>query len=163
MADFKHSPLKRHHALQPFSRDHYQGLVQAQHLIKSADGDAAARRKALAEFLDAWEREIEPHFRDEERLLTELAGEADRQRLLEEHSRLRGLAAEAREQRRKVDPDAAWVRGLGESLSAHIRWEERELFVAIESAADQGQLAELDGLTQQIESNRCRPRFQQHD
>ena len=73
MTRFKHSPIERHEALTPFSRDHYTGLVQAQHLSKAAESDAVARRKAIAEFVDAWDTEIAAHFADEERLLAELA------------------------------------------------------------------------------------------
>lgn len=157
MPPFRHSPLKRHPSLQPLSRDHYQGLVQAQHLIKAADGNAIERRKVLAEFLDAWEREIEPHFNDEERLLAGLAGDSEREQLMAEHRRLRGMAAEAREHRRLVDPGAEWVRDLGQTLHAHIRWEERELFTSIESSVPD-QLDDLRTEADRIEAARPRNR-----
>ena len=123
MARFEHAPIERHEALAPLSRDHYVGLVQAQHLKKSADADDVARRKAIAEFIDAWDHEIAPHFADEERLLVDLASEADRQRLLEEHQRLRELAGQARELRHQTDPAADLVRQVREKLEEHIRWE----------------------------------------
>ncbi|MCC6681457.1 MAG: hemerythrin domain-containing protein [Phycisphaeraceae bacterium] len=157
MPKFMHEPLKRHQALQPFSRDHYQGLVQSQHLIKAADSDAIERRKALAEFLDVWEREIEPHFQDEEQLLADLVGNAKRAQLLQEHRRLREFADEARARRRQIDPQAQWMRNLGQSLHAHIRWEERELFTSLESDAK----AKLDTLrpeASRIEAFRPRSR-----
>lgn len=144
MSNYDHPPLKRHHTLRLFSRDHYRGLVQAQHLIKAAAGNAMDRRKALAEFLDAWGCEIEPHFDDEERLLADLADDDNRRRLVDEH-------------RRRVDPGAAWVRNLGEMLNAHIRWEERELFPAIESTSG-GELDRLGPQADQLEATRPRSR-----
>ncbi|MCC6682632.1 MAG: hemerythrin domain-containing protein [Phycisphaeraceae bacterium] len=153
---FEHAPLKRHPSLQPLSRDHYQGLVQAQHLMKAANGNAQDRRKAVADFLDVWSRLIEPHFDDEEGLLVGLVHDAHRRRLLEGHRRLRELAAEGREHRRQVDPGAAWVRDLGETLNAHIRWEERELFTTLE--LDPARLGGLLPKATQIEASRRRGR-----
>ncbi|MBZ0173395.1 MAG: hypothetical protein K8E66_13510, partial [Phycisphaerales bacterium] len=86
MPSFEHAPLKRHEGLAPLSRDHYLGLVQARRLIQSADEDDVARRKAVAEFIDAWDRDIVTHFRDEERLLTGLMDDADQRRLFDEHA-----------------------------------------------------------------------------
>lgn len=159
MPEFRHAPMKRHHTQQPLSRDHYQGLVQSQHLIRAAVSDVAGRRKALTEFLDAWEREIEPHFQDEEQLLADLASPAEREQLLEEHRRLRGLADEARSRRKQVDPGAEWMPDLGQTLHAHIRWEERELFTSIETgAADQ--LDDLRSRADHIEAARPSPKHQ---
>lgn len=161
MAKFEHAPIERHEALAPFSRDHYVGLVQAQHLKKAADDDDVARRKAIAEFVDAWDAEIAPHFTDEERLLTDLANDVDRERLIEEHQQIRSLADKARELRRQTDPAADAVRHIGETLEKHIRWEERELFIRLQQELTEGQLASLAQQTETIEKQRqrnaCRP------
>jgi len=161
VARFKHSPIERHEALAPFSRDHYTGLVQAQHLKKAAESDAVARRKAIAEFVDAWDNEIAEHFADEERLLPALAGDTDRQRLIAEHQQLTDLADQARVLRRQPDPDAQVVRQIGQTLDQHIRWEERELFVRLQDQLSNEQLAELGHQTEPIEQSRprnaCRP------
>jgi len=156
MAKFEHAPIERHEALAPFSRDHYVGLVQAQHLKKAADDDDVARRKAIAEFVDAWDAEIAPHFTDEERLLTDLANDVDRERLIEEHQQIRSLADKARELRRQTDPAADAVRHIGETLEKHIRWEERELFVRLQQELTEGQLASLAQQTEPIEKQRPR-------
>jgi len=161
MKNFEHAPIERHEALAPLSRDHYVGLVQARHLKKAADADDVARRKAIAEFVDAWDSEIAEHFADEERLLLELADDADGQRLLQEHQQLTDLADQARALRRQTDPDAAVLRQIGQSLDEHIRWEERELFVRLQDQLSDEQLAELGHQTAPIEQSRprsaCRP------
>jgi hemerythrin len=156
MARFKHQPIERHEALAPFSRDHYSGLVQARRLVKAADADAAARRKAIAAFVDAWDQEITEHFADEERLLLDRLDEADRDRLLDEHRNLSELADQARQLRRQTDPDSQTVRQIGRTLEQHIRWEERELFVGIQDRLTAAELAELQHQTEPIE--RSRPR-----
>jgi hemerythrin len=154
-------PLKRHPALQPLSRDHYVGLVQAQRLLKAADADVAARREAARQFMSAWEAEIAEHFADEERLLPALIHQAgDRDRLLDEHTRLRALAAEA-ERSIAGEPGSDLLRALGTLLHDHIRWEERQLFPVIEAAANPDQLTRLEEETHTIETSRprsaCRP------
>ncbi len=156
MPEFERAPIVRHDALAPLSRDHYGGLVQARHLIRAADGDDTARRKAIAEFVDAWDHEIAEHFRDEERLLTALLDDEDRQRLLDEHARLSALATDARTMRRHVDPDPAALRQLGEMLEQHIRWEERHLFRHLQDRLSAAQLAALQRESEVLEASRPR-------
>jgi len=156
MSRFKKPPLERHEALAPLSRDHYSGLVLAQHLIKAAAADAVERRKAVAEFVDGWDREIAEHFDDEQRLLQGVMGEVDRKRLVDEHERLRRLAEQARVLRKQTDPDVQVVREIGQTLEAHIRWEERELFTRLQSELNAEQLASLQRQTEAIEAVRPR-------
>ena len=155
-ASYRHPPLKRHASLQPLSRDHYVGLVQAQHLQRAADGHAGQRRAALADFCSAWETDIAGHFADEETLLPPLMEPEARDRLVREHALLRALAAEPRARLAWADPASDWMRRLSETLRDHIRWEERLAFPAIEQA-DPVMLKILEEQTQIIE--RTRPRI----
>lgn len=157
MTKFKTPPLKRHPSLQPFSRDHYVGLVHGRHLMKAADGNAVDRRGALAAFLDAWHQEIAVHFDDEERMIAHLADQTGRTRLVDEHNRIRALVEQAADRRRHTDPGASWVRTLGEALTEHIRWEERDLFPALEAAAA-GALDDLKPQADELEASRPRGR-----
>lgn len=152
----KNPPLQRHVSLQPLSRDHYVGLVQAQRLIKAAGASAEQRRQALDDFARIWTEEIEPHFGDEERLLWSLMNPDDTRRLHEEHARIRALAADAAAQRQVAEPDAGLIQGLGQLLNDHIRWEERQLFVEIERSAGEQSLQQLQRETEQIEQSRPR-------
>lgn len=156
MTDSPHAPMQRHAALAPFSRDHYVGLVQARHLRSAADQDAVTRRKAVAEFVDAWDREIAEHFADEQRLLLDLLADDDRQRLLREHEELTDLARQARALRREVDPDSATLHKIGQTLEQHIRWEERELFQRLQQQLDADTLRRLEKETCRIEEVRAR-------
>jgi len=159
MSGHETPPIKRHDALVPLSRDHYVGLVHAQRLKKAAFRDRVARHKALADFLEAWRTEIEPHFRDEERLLPPLIpDEDDRRRLPEEHAAIARAAEEAVTKRRAVDPDPDFVERLGRDLEQHIRWEERVLFNHVQESASEQQLEELAGATEQVERARNRGR-----
>jgi len=156
MSEFTNPPIKRHEALVPLSRDHFNGLSRAQRLIKSGKGDRVARHKALAEFLDAWAMEIAEHFNDEERLFIPFLGDSDRERLLNEHNELHELAKEAKELRGEVDPPAERVEHIGVKLRDHIRWEERELFTRLEATIEPAELAKIAQSTAEIEASRPR-------
>ena len=146
--------MKRHVSLQPLSRDHYGGLVQAKHLTEAADKGPDERAAAVAGFARAWETEISDHFAVEERLLLPLLGDeaAEAARLREEHGALRALAAQAAVP--SVEPNT--LRTLGRRLHDHIRWEERELFPLLERTLSEAQLAALEEPLQEAENRRPR-------
>lgn len=126
-------PLKRHAALQPLSREHMAGLIQARNLRRAADIDEAGRTRAITEFVHAWRTEIRPHFDDEERLLLPLVRSPTlRGRLLDEHAALRRLAEQCERNPGAVARDPELVRHLGNRLHDHIRWEERDFFEAVQ-------------------------------
>lgn len=129
--------MKRHPALEPFSRDHNTGLILARALIES-------RSEAAEQFKVAWDRELADHFAEEERLLGPLCSSADLDRLLSEHAHIAHLGRHLPEH----------MKDLGESLDAHIRWEERELFPAIEASASVEQLVQLMHATDEVEERR---------
>ena len=153
----KRPPLKRHPALQPFSRDHMAGLMRAQDLIRSARKDRKERTRSIERFLAAWEGEIEEHFDDEERLLPGLMSAAHLERLRKEHAEIRSLAAEVSTDSRE-EPGEGRASLLGETLVDHIRWEERELFPHIQETATRQALAGLAKETAEFEKGRPRSR-----
>lgn len=159
MTSPEHLAIVRHPALAPLSRDHYAGLVQAQHLIKAGDeakSSSTNRRKAVAEFLDLWQHEIQPHFDDEEKLLLDLMTDSDRQQFLSEHQQLRTLALELQSLRKEIDPNPQTLTQLGNLLNNHIRWEERQLFNRLQESLTQPQLTKLQQLTDMLEQSRPR-------
>lgn len=121
--------MKRSHFLRDLSREHHTALSLANRIAKADDERAAAGlMKAIAE---DFPREIDPHFRkEEEDLLVRLAQageEALVRRTLAEHRHMRDLAA------RLAAGDASALKDFGIALREHVRFEERELFVAAEA------------------------------
>jgi len=129
--------MRRHPALEPFSRDHNTGLILARALMEE-------RPNAADQFREAWDRELADHFAEEERLLGHLASEGQRARLIEEHQEIEGLMGGLPES----------IVALGEALDAHIRWEERFFFPAIEASASEEQLVALMRDTDVVEERR---------
>lgn len=124
--------MKRIPALQPLSREHHSALVLAKACERAAlsrdeDFVAKACQRAIREF----SVELEAHFQVEEQFLLPLLHSAETQalvqRTLADHQQLRALLDELW----RNDADA--LGSFGKSLSAHVRFEERALFPAIEN------------------------------
>ena len=131
--------MKRAPELRALSEDHHHGLVLARKARLAGAGEGTATPgEVWTQVLEAFETELEPHFRIEESLLApalEAAGETPLVgRLLEEHAALREL----------VGPESprtpATLGRFGEVLEKHIRFEERELFEAAQRILSAEQL-----------------------
>lgn len=120
--------MKRSAGLRALSSEHHTALVLAKR---------AASAVASGDWADAWidvaqrfAAELEPHFRLEEELLLPAlmsAGEtALVERTLAEHAQLRSLIY-------RTPHDAASLQTFAELLQAHVRFEERELFVTAQA------------------------------
>jgi len=133
--------VKRAAELHGLSHDHHQALHWALQLKRSESADEPAQP-----FLDFWHGHASGHFRVEEEVLlpgwaqlSDSFAESMAARVLGEHLAMRAevLRLEAGE----LDLDAR--RALGVALERHVRFEERELFPAIEAGLDQPALAQL--------------------
>lgn len=129
--------MKRHPALEPFSRDHNDALSLARSLRQE-------KPEAPDAFLAAWEVEMLDHFDEEERLLSPLLTRELAHRLQTEHTDIKRLK----------EGLPATMPELGLALEQHVRWEERELFPWVEDNADAAQLEKLRESTDQLEERR---------
>lgn len=123
--------MKRSPFLQPLSREHHGALSLARVCERAAaSGDTARIAEACERAVRAFSAELDPHFRTEERTLLPLLRGADAgplvQRTLDEHRLLRGLLGGL------ARNDAGALADFGAQLAAHVRFEERALFPALE-------------------------------
>lgn len=128
--------MRRHPALEPFSRDHHHALILARTLTEG-------RHDATDELERRWIRDLRPHFAAEERLLIPFLTRAEADRLLAEHAALAEALAS------KVDLEQA-----GRLLQDHGRWEERSLFPAVEARLTRRQAMDLQGASDAYERMR---------
>jgi hemerythrin-like domain-containing protein len=149
--------LKRHPALQPFSREHLTGLFHAHQLMWLSNGRARADlATTVANFKNAWDDEISLHFSEEERLFSDLPVTAESlARLRQEHDAIRDLTTSLFVA--KADDQELCLR-FGQMLNDHIRWEERQFYPEIEQALSEAGLAALGEETRHIDErhNLCR-------
>ena len=135
--------MQRSKHLEPLSHDHFEGLLVAKRIRAGLAGGASAGTVA-AYVGHFWEHYLTRHFRQEEELLLPLASatgaDALGERMADEHRSLRDLAAALREEgpaRRML------LETFAAKLKDHIRFEERELFPALEQRADEADLARV--------------------
>jgi hemerythrin-like domain-containing protein len=124
--------MKRHPELQALSREHHGALKLARDAkIAAGSADAAQVERLAARVVNCFAAELEPHFMiEEQELLPRLAQAGDAPlvaRTLAEHTRLRALAKRLR------TPDATALAEFADLLAAHVRFEERELFEAVQA------------------------------
>jgi hemerythrin-like domain-containing protein len=140
--------MKRHQSLYPLSHDHHQALVQALNLDKAgAGGDQAGLQEASARFADFWRSELQRHFAQEEHIVLPLlakykaADAAEIRDTLEQHSTIARLIGELNENlARQESIEASLLTNLADSLRRHIRYEESELFPAVEATVPEEEL-----------------------
>lgn len=132
--------MKRSEALRSLSREHHAALTVAK-ALQEAESPASGREQ----FLAFWEPAGRLHFRLEEEVLLPLWtrwGTVDREqtaRMLDEHLDLRARGLELDE----GAADLEAVHELGALLHDHVRFEERELFPAVEAGLDAAALERL--------------------
>lgn len=123
-------PIKRHPALVKLSKDHHFGLLLGWKVKKGINNNIDASRIAnyILAFADA---ELLPHFNEEEEDLFSLLSSADNMRLRAEAEHA-GIKQWLR-QLKAGDYTLEDLVSFTEELSAHIRFEERQLFPYIEA------------------------------
>lgn len=132
--------MKRAEALQPLSRDHLKALLAAKALREATDAKAAR-----AAFLDFWRDHGAHHFRVEEEVLLPWwaryasVDRAGVDRMLEEHLEIRRQVLRLEDNEGSLEE----LHDLGTLLHDHVRFEERQLFPAIEDSLGSEQLAHL--------------------
>lgn len=130
-------PLKRHPALQSFSRSHHEGLLLC---FKIREGvKRAVDTQRIKRYCDwFWENHLLPHFLEEEETVFPLLGHThpEVKTALEQHKKLKELFTGA-------VPDHETLLVMERELENHIRFEERVLFNTIQQAADPERVLEI--------------------
>lgn len=135
--------MKRHPALAELSRDHHKALVVARDLARVTP-DALVETRTR--FLDYWDEHGRTHFRVEEEVLLPSSSRylgshhPSIARVLCDHVAIRALAEQVCAE---AVPALDVLAELGVELARHVRFEERELFPAIEQAMPTDALAAL--------------------
>jgi len=150
--------MKRNPALHPLSWEHHSALTAIVLVRRQIEaGVPEVRLRAIArEFVDFHRDALRPHFRHEEEwLLPRLLGHLSLQddlvsTTLHDHVAIHRLVLELDvAERDGRDPRSALVR-LMDRLEAHVRFEERELFVKVEACLSP---EEMDALGRQLHNS----------
>lgn len=116
--------MKRHPLLQPLSQEHHHTLALCLRILRDPNRDH--REDICRHFVD-----LEQHFQSEEAMFAPWWAALRRpdlqERFLREHALLRGMFRAADFQ------SAQWNTAFASALRDHARFEERELFPALET------------------------------
>lgn len=139
----------RHDSLVPLTHDHHHALAQARRLKESAlTNDESDRRRATDDFINFYLGSLLRHFREEEELFfAPLVDHEDAHDLvmralaehLRVHSRVRLLKRDLVDG--KAEPTQ--LTELSKLLTAHVRFEEREVFPLVERLLSEDELTDL--------------------
>ena len=135
------TPIKRHQALVAFSRDHHFGLLLVWKIKQGLD-KAVAPERISNYVLHFFDQDLKQHFAEEEEKLFPLLPVENvfRLRAENEHAIIRGLI----EHLRNDQSDKTVLMQFAHLLNDHIRFEERELFAAIQDATNDQYLEKMD-------------------
>ena len=138
--------MRRDSRLVRLSEEHHHGLVFALRLERELPDAGDEELAALyAELLRFWARGLLPHFHAETecliaRLVRHVSDEDERvRRIQREHLGMEALVARMRDATGDQDRRDA-LATFGETLRAHIRWEERELFESLQTDLNEAEL-----------------------
>jgi len=133
----KNPPLKRHKALQNLSREHHDSLVFVLRLQKGV-----ANKSSIKEMEDYiqwyWEVHLKAHLEIEENHLFPMLSknEISVEKVYQEHEQIKKII-------RQQPKSKESITNLFQVLKAHIRFEERELFMLIQDKLSNQELAEF--------------------
>lgn len=134
---------RRHDALIPLTHDHHHALHQSRLLRAAADEDVSQRVEASRSFGAFFRDHSVVHFREEEEEVfpvvvgIEGAPMEGVARILMEHVELHALVKQLERQASDEEVDPELMRRLADLLNSHIRFEEDELFPAIEAVVSE--------------------------
>lgn len=144
--------MKRHESLYALSRDHHHALVQARNLsLAAVANDPDSLAQAAAHFASFWKSDLQAHFSQEEQIVLPLLAKhasPDTDEIgetLRQHAEITRLIAELTDKlARREMIEANLLDVLGESVRRHIRFEESELFPAVEASVPEEELWQMN-------------------
>lgn len=139
---------RRHEALIPLTHDHHHFLAHSRRMQEAVSGDDAVRRKAADDFVSFYLGKALRNMREEQELFFPAAFANDRARPLilkavEEHFDIHDRTHRLQEELFSGEVSPETLGRLAEVLTAHVRYEEGELFSAIEEAVPDEELVRL--------------------
>lgn len=147
-------PIKRSEHIVILSREHHGGLLFCwkirQGLKKQTDTNRM--QQYVAYF---WDSHLAPHFREEEEHLFEKANDDLCRKAMQQHQEIKALINQVKSSL----PSPDLLTQLADSVDAHIRYEERELFPHLEKVLDEQELRRIGAALAQSHANPIKDNF----
>ena len=140
---------RRSDSLVPLTHDHHHALAQARRLKDVAGLESEAeRRNSANDFLNFYFGRAVRHFHEEEELFfAPLIDEPTARdlvvRAVSEHLRLHAMVRTVKRQLSSGEADPELLNKISDLLTAHVRFEEKELFPLVERLVPEDELHDL--------------------
>ena len=134
-------PIKRNEHIVPLSREHHFSLLFAWKIKTGLkwDVDLDRIRKYIAHF---WEHNLSIHFMEEETTLFAIHQDELVEKALQEHTQMRA-EIKLLETLKDQETIKAQIMNIADLVTAHVRFEERELFPHLEQVLTPEQLRKV--------------------
>ncbi len=120
--------------LRKLSREHNDALTLARDVRWARlSGEGWLERRAAYELAAAWQVAMQAHFSDEERVLRPHFTDDERADFDAQHDRLRTAFAALVATVVEREADADLAADLADALRTHVRWEEQDLYPALQT------------------------------
>ncbi|HMQ11799.1 MAG TPA: hemerythrin domain-containing protein [Oligoflexia bacterium] len=135
--------MKRSDELRPLSVEHHHNLFQVFQIRKAIKGELKVDQ-VVTKLLNEWEKVIEPHFEIEESILIPAYKNSSDSNVglmdtfYDQHRELRRCFSNLKDKTKRFSRDL--LTNLADLLEKHIRFEERELFPAVEASLSFSQM-----------------------
>lgn len=133
--------MKRHPCLQPLSREHHLGLMLAKNAKNCKDSnDITKHWQALNHYLD---EQMQQHFVIEEMLMAQFVAQSGNAVAISQITKMQKDHQVMATGRDNPHPTLADLHALADTLTDHIRFEERQVYPILESLLEESQLLSI--------------------
>ena len=139
--------MKRNERIQRFSREHHFCLLFCWKVRQGVRKDVAPERiwRYVKYF---WNEHLQPHFKNEEKILFAPVGDTHVGRAIREHDQIRRFISDLDSQPASIGRKK--LSELATMIDAHVRYEERSLFPHLERKLTNQQLEKIGELIRKI-------------
>lgn len=136
-------PIKRSKHILPLSKDHHFTLLFSWKIRQGLKfGVDDQRIKAYVQYF--WQENMQGHFCEEEEILFALVEDAKVKKAIEDHKQIKGQIELLKTETGKLASKRLTT--LADTVDAHVRYEERELFPHLEKVLTETQLTTIGAL-----------------
>jgi hemerythrin-like domain-containing protein len=143
-------PITRNEHIKKLSRDHHFSLLFCWKLRQGLKNNLEPQR--IGEYVQYfWQQNLQPHFKEEEKILFAAIKDRQVQRAINEHKQIRQQIQDLANNSGKNDTLKTLAR-IADMVDDHVRYEERTLFPHLEKKLNKEQLKNIGEQIQKYSS-----------
>ena len=151
-------PITRNEQIKKFSREHHSSLLFCWKIRQGLKNNLQPQR--ICDYIQYyWQQNLQPHFREEEKILFAPIKDRQVQRAINEHKQIRRQIEGLANNLAKIDIQKNLAR-IADMVDDHVRYEERTLFPHLEKKLNKEQLKNIG---EQIQKQYSSPLIDQYE